>query len=90
MPPSEKLVTSSQSMTREQLAEFLEGIAARVRDGEVTLTSGPDTAVLDLPEEMRVDVEATSAQKSRGTKMELEIEIEWYPDAPAESSIELG
>lgn len=77
------MVKSSERMNREALAGLLEGIAARVREGEVTLTSGAETTTLALPEQVKVDVEATSEEKRRGTKLELEIEISWYPGAPA-------
>lgn len=91
MAPSTRLVKSSQVMTRNELADLLEGLAARIRDGAVSLTSGPDTTTLEIPERVNVDVEATSAEKPRGTKLELEIEIDWYPGgADARSGIELA
>ena len=91
MAPSTKLVSSSQVMSRDQLAGLLEGIASRIRDGQVVLSSGPDSVTLDLPEQVTVDVEATTQDKARGTKTQLELEIEWYPEGAAGSSgIELG
>ena len=86
-----RLLKSSQGMTRDELADFLEGIAGRIRGGEVALTSGADSTTLQIPEQVTVDVEAVTQDKARGTKTELEIEIEWYPDgAAASSGIELG
>lgn len=80
MAPSIRLLKSSQIMRRAELADFLEGIAARIREGQVALTSGADSVTLDLPEQVNLDVQAISQEKTRGTKMELEIEIDWYPD----------
>lgn len=91
MAPSTRLVKSSESMSREELAGLLEGLAGRIRNGTVTLKSGADEVQLELPERVKVDVEVTEAVRRRGTKMELEIEIEWYPGQDSgRGGIELG
>ncbi|MGB6245369.1 MULTISPECIES: amphi-Trp domain-containing protein [Gordonia] len=81
---------SSEAMSPAQLADLLEGLAARIRGGSVTLKSGTEEVVLDLPGRVKVDVEVTEAQRRRGTKTELEIEIEWYPGESGTGGLELG
>ena len=82
MAPSTRLMKSSEAMTTAALADLLEALAVRVRSGAVTLTSGTESVTLDLLEQVKVDVEATQEGRRRGTKMELEIEISWYPGKP--------
>lgn len=90
MAPSTRLVKSSEKMDREQLAALLEGLAGRIRTGALTLTSGADEVHLDLPERVKVDVEVTEAVRRRGTKLELEIEVEWYRGQSAGGGIQIG
>ncbi|WP_424326882.1 amphi-Trp domain-containing protein [Gordonia sp. (in: high G+C Gram-positive bacteria)] len=67
-PRSNRLMKSSEAMSPAQLADLLEGLAARIRGGSVTLKSGTEEVVLDLPGRVKVDVEVTEAQRRRGTK----------------------
>ncbi len=83
--PSTKLLTTSQTMPRDELADLLVGIAERVRTGEVVLRQGEESLALDLPPSVDVDVEVTSEDKSAGTKIQLEIEIEWYEGQGAQT-----
>ena len=87
--PSTKLLATSQRMTRDDLADLLVGIAERVRTGEVVLRQGEESLTLEMPESVDVDVEVTSEDKTSGTKIQLEIEIEWY-EGQQDQSLSLG
>lgn len=73
-----KLLTTTQVLDRDGLADLLTTLAERIRGGQVVLAGGADSLTLDLPPQLDVDIEVTSKPKTLGTKMQLEIEIEWY------------
>ncbi|GAC55983.1 hypothetical protein GOHSU_02_01270 [Gordonia hirsuta DSM 44140 = NBRC 16056] len=76
--PSEKLLKTSQTMSLDGVATLLETLAGRIREGRVDLSVGTENVSLDLPANVKVDVEVTREPKRRrGPKLELEIEIEW-------------
>lgn len=72
------LLTTTQVLDRDGLADLLTTLAERIRGGQVVLAGGADSLTLDLPTRLDVDIEVESKQKRSGTKMQLEIEIEWY------------
>ncbi len=74
---STKLLSTTQRLDRNGLADLLSVLAERVRGGQVILASGADTLTLDLPAQVKVDIDVESKPRRVGTKMELEIEIEW-------------
>lgn len=78
--PSNVLMKSKLTLSREELAEVLESLAAKIRDGRMTLSGGGNTVTLDLPAAMRVDTEVKDSVKPNRITRELEIEIEWRVD----------
>ena len=89
-----RIMKASERQNREQLADFLVGLADQIRAGEVIFVQGSETVSTELPENVKVDIEIEDEHKRRGTKRELEIEISWYhgDDGPAEghAPIQLG
>ncbi len=94
MAPETRIMKASERQSRDQLADFLAGLAEQVRAGEITFVQGSESTTTELPENMKVDIELADEHKRRGTKRELEIEISWYhgEDGPAEhrAPLELG
>lgn len=76
----EKLLDSKDRFDRDQLATLLESIAARIREGSLTLGEGAGRIQLDLPESFVVEMEVKDSGR-RQLKRELELEIEWPIDA---------
>ncbi|WP_022873433.1 amphi-Trp domain-containing protein [Nesterenkonia alba] len=88
--PSERLMKSSQTLDREGLATLLETVAGRIRQGRAELHAGETNQVsLEIPERTEVDLEVTRETKTRGTKLELEVEVSWYEGEAAAESGEL-
>lgn len=77
MAKSKKLMKSKQRLSRDEFADMLEMLAERVRDGRVRLKQGSDKVVLELPKNFTVELEVEEKPTRRGTKCELEIEVEW-------------
>ncbi|GAB3649517.1 amphi-Trp domain-containing protein [Corynebacterium nasicanis] len=71
-----KLLKSQATFTREELAELLEGLAARVREGTLTLGENSGKVEMDLPQTFTVEMEVQNTGK-RVLKRELEMEIVW-------------
>lgn len=77
---NQKLLKSKADFGREQLADLLESLATRIREGEMTIGTGDAALNLDLPGAFRTTMEVTDSRKRRGIERELELEISWYVD----------
>lgn len=75
-----KLLKSKAPFTRDELADLLEDLAARIRDGELTLGQGTGQVSMDLPQTFTVEMEVQNTGK-RVLRRELELEIEWPIEA---------
>lgn len=85
---STRLVKSKETRSRAELADFLEHLASRVREGNLLFHQGAEDLAVALPEALRVDVEVVDSVKPSRRKRELEIEIWWEIDeggAPVET-----
>ncbi|MDZ3745116.1 amphi-Trp domain-containing protein [Pseudoglutamicibacter cumminsii] len=75
-------IKAKETMSREQLANLLEGLAARIRTGEATVSDGLTAETLQLPHTLKVELEAKDVTRRSGRiKREFEFEMEWYVDA---------
>ena len=75
-------IKAKETMSREQLADLLEGLAARIRTGEATVSDGVTAETLQLPHTLKVELEAKDVTRRSGRiKREFELEMEWYVDA---------
>ena len=77
---NQKLLKSKADFSREQLADLLENLATRIREGEMTIGTGDAALGMKLPGTIRTTMEVTDAQKRRGIERELELEMKWYVD----------
>ena len=78
-----KLLSTSEALDRDGAADLLNALAERLRGGTVLLESATDSVTVQVPEGVTVDVDLTSRQKSAGTKVKIDVEIEWYEGADA-------
>lgn len=85
-----RMIKTSEKMSRDELADLLDQMAARIRSGALTLKSGTDEVLVEPAEQVKVDVEVVKKDKRRGTTMELEIEIEWTPGDTGSGGLTLG
>lgn len=81
---STKLVKSKDVLGREELADLLELLATRVREGQLTFELGAEEVAIALPEAMRVDVEVSDKTKPKRRSRKLEIELKWEIDEAGE------
>lgn len=69
----EKIFSSEQNLSREEVAEHLEGIARGIKKGEVKLNYGQESIELDIGSQPEFEVEV----EKEGEEYSLELEIEW-------------
>lgn len=77
---STKLIKTEDTHTREELADLLEALAARVRDGELLFEQGTEQIALALPETVGVDVQVKDKVKRERHRRALEVEVRWELD----------
>lgn len=71
------LVQTTRSLTREELAEALADLAARVREGSVTLRPGGYSVAVDVPGEVQGDLVVRVAEQGAGTEMTIDVQARW-------------
>ncbi|WEL19604.1 amphi-Trp domain-containing protein [Candidatus Nanohalococcus occultus] len=82
---SKKLLKTETVMSRQNAAEKLHGIADKIADGRLELTTGNDSVTLEPAD--RVEFEIQVEEEMDGD-MSLEVEIEWSPNDSED--IEIG
>ena len=75
------LLKTKDTRSRDDVATLLETLAARIRDGHITLSQGANSLDLEVPESVVVEVEVSDSVKPRRIKREVEIEMSWEVDA---------
>ncbi len=76
------LFKSEEKKSSVEIVSILRSIADRIEQGSMTLRQGDQEIVLEFPRQMTLELKVEDEQKKRkGTKRQLEIELEWYPDA---------
>ncbi len=76
------LFKSEEKKSRVEIVSILRSVADRIEQGTMTLRQGEREVVLDFPQHMTLELKVEDEKKKRkGTKRQLEIELEWYPDA---------
>lgn len=84
------LFKSEEPSSRQAAAEFLRNLADKVEAGRVVLKQGDTETVLEPTEKLTLEIKAEQKEKpGKPTKLQLEVELEWYPDQP-DSGVELG
>lgn len=84
-PKNQKLVKSKASFSRDELADLLETLAARIRAGEMTLGTGEAAVTMTMPTSFNTTMEVVDSRKRAGIERELELEIDWMVDKAGES-----
>lgn len=79
-----KLVKTKDTQTREELADFLEALAERVRSGELIFEQAGEQTTVPVPESVEVTVEVKDSIKKGRQRRKLEVEVRWE-DTPTES-----
>lgn len=73
------LFTSKERKSSVEIVAILRNIADRIEQGSMTLRQNENEVVLDFPQQMTLEIKVEDEVKKRkGTKRELEIELEWY------------
>ncbi len=72
------LFKSEEKRTRQEIAELLRQVAAKVEAGRLTLSQGEKRLDLDFPATMTVEIKVEEEEKTV-VKRSLEIELEWVP-----------
>lgn len=80
----EKLFSSEQKLSRQEVAEHLEGIAKGIREGDLTLNYGNESIELSIGEQPEFEVEV----EKEGDEYSLEVEVEWSEKDSGSFSIE--
>jgi len=76
------LFKSEEKKSRVEVVSILRTIADKVEQGSLTLRQNDNEVVLDFPGQVTMEIKVEEEKKKRkGTKMQLEIELEWYPGA---------
>lgn len=83
-PKNQKLVKSKASFSRNELADLLETLAARIRAGEMTLGTGESAVTMTMPTSFNTTMEVVDSRKRAGIERELELEIDWMVDEGGE------
>ncbi len=70
------LFKSEEKRGRQEIAELLRQIAAKVEAGRLTLSQGATSLDIDFPSSMTVEIKVEEEEKAV-VKRSLEIELEW-------------
>lgn len=82
MARKEKLFKSKEHKSREEVSRFLRELADKISSGSVSMVQGEQEFTFQIPEDMKLDVEAEQKDKGRkGMQQEIEIELKWYEGA---------
>jgi amphi-Trp domain-containing protein len=86
------LMSSKERVSRTDAAAFLRQLADKLEAGSVSLIQGDHEVLLDIPAQVKLEVDAKDKPKRRGTQRQLEIEIEWTVgvDGEPKSGLALG
>ena len=73
------LFKSEERKSSVEIVAILRSIADKIEQGSMTLRQNDNEVVLDFPQHMTLEIKVEDEIKKRkGTKRELEIELEWY------------
>lgn len=87
---SVRLLKSKNRLTRDQVADLLESLAANIRTGELSMSHGGEPVHLAIPEGVQLDVEISEDTRPEGVKRELELEMHWRETVDGEPVSPLG
>ncbi len=87
-----KVILKSKDKRRlSEVANFLRDLADKIEANDLTLRQGDEEIKLNLPDPVILELELEEKKNNKkGTKRQLEIEIEWYVGGKAQKSIKIG
>lgn len=68
---------SEETMTKEEIADFLEKTASRLREGKLSLAQDGNETEYDLPDKLEFEIKVEEEPKKNSKKHSIEFEIEW-------------
>ncbi len=83
------LFKSEETRSAADVADFLQQLAEKIRERQVTLRRDTEEVVLNLPENVVLELKAEEEVKKGKTKRSLEIEIEWRENGGAGGKVDL-
>ncbi len=76
--PEKVILESEKVMNKEEVADFLEETASKIRKGKISLTQGKNQVGYDLPDRLELEVKVEEEEESgKSKKNSIELEIEW-------------
>ena len=86
------LLSSEERVSRTDAAAFLRQLADKLEAGSVSLIQGEHEVLLDIPAQVKLEIQAKDKPKRQGTQRQLEIEIEWVMgvDGEPKPGVSLG
>lgn len=82
---TENIFSSERRLSRQEIAEKLEGIAQGVEKGQLSLSYGQENIELEIGDNPEFEVEVEKEQD----EYSLELEIEWK-EGEEDGSLEIG
>ncbi|MEA2009019.1 MAG: amphi-Trp domain-containing protein [Chloroflexota bacterium] len=85
------LLKSEDKRSLVEVAKFLRDLADKVETNDLILSQGKKKIEVPFPDIVALEFELKeNKKKKKGTKRQLEIEIEWYPDGKNQETIQVG
>ena len=84
------LFKSEEPRTASDIAEFLQQLAGKIKERQITLSRNDEKLVIDLPENLILELKVEEEIKKGKTKRSFEIEIEWLENGKPEGKVQLG
>lgn len=86
-----RLFKSEERKNRGEVGQFLQQLADKLADGQVTLRRGDEEIVLDIPQNLVLEIQVEDEdKKAKGVQHSLEIEIKWFENDSPAGQLELG
>lgn len=86
-----RLFKSEERKNRGEVGQFLQQLADKLADGQVTLRRGDEEIVLDIPQNLVLEIQVEDEdKKAKGVQHSLEIEIKWFENGSPAGPLELG
>lgn len=78
--PPATLVAVTQQVSRSELADLLQTLAARLRSGSISLEPGPYAVRLEVPDDVRLDITARTAEQNEHSELAVDLTMRWSVD----------
>ena len=72
------LFKTEEPKSIQETAAFLRALADKLESGNLLLKGNGQEVQLNIPANITLETKVEEEKKKRGTKMSLEVEVEWY------------